>query len=122
MLRVTTAYPFNLSFSGWCFSLISHNKTNPPTPFRSSMDNPDMVNQPPHYVNQGEVECIDYIKQQLGDNFRYYLEGTAIKYLHRFKYKDKEIEDLKKHQFYIDKLIKELEKEIKASGDNFTNG
>ena len=29
------------------------------------MDNPDMVNQPPHYVNQGEVECIDYIKQQL---------------------------------------------------------
>ena len=72
------------------------------------MDNPDMVNQPPHYVNQGEVECIDYIKQQLGDNFRYYLEGTAIKYLHRFKYKDKEIEDLKKHQFYIDKLIEEL--------------
>ena len=73
------------------------------------MDNPDMVNQPPHYVNQGEVECIDYIKQQLGDNFRYYLEGTSIKYLHRFKYKDKEIEDLKKHQFYIDKLIEELE-------------
>tara|TARA_R100000655_G_scaffold40662_2_gene76446 strand:- start:1157 stop:1426 length:270 start_codon:yes stop_codon:yes gene_type:complete len=71
--------------------------------------NKDMVNQPPHYTNQGEVECIDYIKQQLGDNFRYYLEGTAIKYLHRFKYKDKEIEDLKKHQFYINKLIEEIE-------------
>ena len=71
--------------------------------------NKDMVNQPPHYTNQGEVECIDYIKQQLGDNFRYYLEGTAIKYLHRFKYKDKEIEDLKKHQFYINKHIEEIE-------------
>ena len=36
------------------------------------MQKPDMVNQPPHY--QGDIECIDYIQQQLGDNFRYYLE------------------------------------------------
>ena len=43
-----------------------------------------------------------------GKNFRYYLEGTAIKYLHRFKYKDKEIEDLEKHQWYVSKLIQEL--------------
>ena len=69
----------------------------------------DMVNHPPHYNNNG-VECIDYIQQQLGDNFRYYLEGTAIKYLHRFKYKDKEIEDLQKNQWYVSKLIKELER------------
>tara|TARA_R110002049_G_scaffold24670_1_gene87588 strand:- start:923 stop:1198 length:276 start_codon:yes stop_codon:yes gene_type:complete len=68
----------------------------------------DMVNQPPHY--QGDIECIDYIQQQLGDNFRYYLEGTAIKYLHRFKYKDKEIEDLQKNQWYVSKLIEELER------------
>ena len=74
------------------------------------MTDKDMVNHPPHYENQGEVECIDYIKQQLGDNFRYYLEGTAIKYLHRLKYKDKEIEDLEKHQWYISKLIKEIER------------
>ena len=67
-----------------------------------------MVNHHTHYENQGEGESMDSIKQQLGDNFRYYLEGTAIKYLHRFKYKDKEIEDLEKHQWYVSKLIQEL--------------
>ena len=74
------------------------------------MSNTDWVNQPPHYKDQGDIECIDYIQQQLGDNFRYYLEASAIKYLHRFKYKDKEIEDLNKNQWYVAKLIKELER------------
>lgn len=76
------------------------------------MQKPDMVNQPPHY--QGDIECIDYIKQQLGDNFRYYLEGASIKYMHRFKYKHKdtgkEIEDLQKNQWYDTKLIEELQR------------
>tara|TARA_R110000782_G_scaffold2924_1_gene10867 strand:+ start:876 stop:1121 length:246 start_codon:yes stop_codon:yes gene_type:complete len=72
------------------------------------MQKPDMVNKPPHY--QGDIECIDYIKQQLGDNFRYYLEGASIKYMHRFKSKGKEIEDLQKNQWYDSKLIKELQR------------
>ena len=88
------------------FSYLTHQVNSTHTPF--NMTDKDMVNHPPHYENQGEVECIDYIKQQLGDNFRYYLEGTAIKNLHRFKYKDKEIEDLEKHQWYVSKLIQEL--------------
>ena len=88
------------------FSYLTHQVNSTHTPF--NMADKDMVNHPPHYENQGEVECIDYIKQQLGDNFRYYLEGTAIKYLHRFKYKDKEIEDLEKRQWYVSKLIQEL--------------
>jgi len=39
----------------------------------------DMVNHPPHY-NDGGVECIDYIQQQLGANYPSYLEGSIIKY------------------------------------------
>ena len=58
----------------------------------------DEVNNPPHY-NKGGMECIDYIRQQLGDNFRYYCEGNVHKYLHRFDYKnsmvDLKIQDLK---------------------------
>jgi len=34
-------------------------------------DSIDLVNAPPHYTSS-EVECIDYIKQQLGPNFKYY--------------------------------------------------
>ena len=53
---------------------------------------------------------IDYIKQQLGPlGYRSYLEGTAIKYLHRFKYKTSNIQDLEKCVWYIRRLIKELE-------------
>ena len=45
----------------------------------------DLVNKPPHY-NKGGVEAIDYIKQQLGKDFPAYLEGSAIKYIHRHKF------------------------------------
>ncbi len=62
------------------------------------------VTKPPHY-NNGGVECIDYIKQQLGKDFPTYLEGNAIKYLHRHKYKDSNIQDLEKSVWYINKLI-----------------
>lgn len=64
---------------------------------------PDMVDKPPHY-NQGGIECIDYIEQQLGDEYRGYLQGNVIKYLHRFKYKNG-LEDLKKAQWYLNKLV-----------------
>ena len=63
-----------------------------------------MVNKPPHY-NEGGVECIDNIKQQLGKDFPAYLEGSAIKYIHRHKYKDANIQDLEKSIWYIKKLI-----------------
>jgi len=71
----------------------------------------DNVNKPPHY-NQGGVECIDYIKQQLGFNFKYYLEGSMLKYNHRYKYKADPLEDLKKSQWYLNRLIEELSNEI----------
>lgn len=67
----------------------------------------DLVNSPPHY-NNGGIECIDYIDQQLGENDIYYLEGTIMKYLHRWKYKNKPKEDLEKARWYLDRLISKL--------------
>jgi hypothetical protein len=64
----------------------------------------DPVNKPAHY-NNGSVEAIDYIKQQLGKEFPAYLVGSAIKYIHRHKYKDANIQDLEKAVWYINKLI-----------------
>ena len=48
-------------------------------------------------------------KQQLGKDFPAYLEGSAIKYIHRHKYKDANIQDLEKAVWYINKLIEHYE-------------
>lgn len=63
----------------------------------------DKVCKPLHY-NQGNIKCINYIEQQLGDEYRGYIQGNVIKYLHRFKYKNG-LEDLKKAQWYLNKLV-----------------
>jgi len=75
---------------------------------KMSKNKVDLVNAPPHY-NNGGIECIDYIKQQLGANYPSYLEGNAIKYLHRHKYKDANIQDLEKSIWYINKLKEHYE-------------
>ena len=69
----------------------------------------DMVNHPPHY-NQSGVECIDAISAATGDNFKYYLQGNIMKYLWRFDYKGKAVEDLNKAKWYLDKLIENVDK------------
>jgi len=48
-----------------------------------SNEGKDMVNHPPHY-NEGGLECIDYIRQQLGSQFP---------------------SDLEKARWYLNKLI-----------------
>lgn len=63
----------------------------------------DVVNNPKHY-NQTGVECIDAIKAQTGDGYEYYLQGNIAKYLWRYRYKNG-VEDLKKAQWYLNKLI-----------------
>tara|TARA_B100001939_G_C16936469_1_gene616223 strand:- start:2070 stop:2333 length:264 start_codon:yes stop_codon:yes gene_type:complete len=67
----------------------------------------DMVNHPPHY-NQSSVECIDAIEAATGSNFKFYLQGNVMKYLWRFDYKGEPIKDLKKAQWYLERLIKEV--------------
>ncbi len=66
---------------------------------------PDMVNSPPHY-NQAGIECIDAIRAATSDGYEYYLQGNIIKYLWRYRYKNG-VEDLKKAQWYLEKLIEE---------------
>ena len=66
----------------------------------------DTVNHPPHY-NNGGMECIDYIRQQLGDEFSSYCQGNVIKYLHRWRYKNG-IEDLRKAEWYLNAMIKSI--------------
>ena len=63
----------------------------------------DMVNNPIHY-NKAGIETIDALEAMLVDGFDYYLQGNIVKYLWRFRYKNG-IEDLKKAQWYLNKLI-----------------
>ena len=74
---------------------------------KEAYGNVDMVNSPPHY-NQTGIECIHAISAATGDGFKYYLQGNIMKYLWRFDYKDKPLEDLKKAQWYLDKLVEEV--------------
>ncbi len=67
----------------------------------------DMVNSPSHY-NQSGIECIAAIQAALGPNFKYYLQGNIMKYLWRFDYKGKPLEDLQKAQWYLNTLIEDV--------------
>lgn len=78
-------------------------------PTEENMPEYDVVNKPAHY-NQGGIECIEYIRQVLGDEgFVAYCQGNTIKYLHRHKYKGKPLEDLRKASYYLNKMIETLE-------------
>lgn len=68
----------------------------------------DNVNNPSHY-GQGKIEAIDYIKDSLTkEEYIGYLRGNIAKYLHRWRYKNG-LEDLKKAQWYLERLIEEVE-------------
>ena len=68
----------------------------------------DPVEQPDHY-NKGAIEAIEAIKASMPENeFRGYLKGNALKYLWRYDYKGKPVEDLRKCRWYIERLIQEV--------------
>ena len=65
----------------------------------------DLVNHPPHYT-QGEVECIDAIRSALGINgFHAYCKGQVMKYLWRADHKGNRTEDLRKAQWYTERML-----------------
>lgn len=66
----------------------------------------EAVDHPSHY-NQGKIEAIDYIQAWNMD----FVEGSVIKYITRYKFKGKPLEDLKKAKWYIERLIQNLEAE-----------
>jgi len=68
-----------------------------------------MVNSPPHY-NMGGIECIDAIEASMTpEAFKGYLKGNIQKYMWRYEAK-KGVEDLKKAEWYLNKLLKTLKK------------
>lgn len=68
----------------------------------------DPVEQPDHY-NKGAIEAIEAIKASMPEHeFKGYLKGNALKYLWRYDYKGKPVEDLRKCRWYIERLIKEV--------------
>lgn len=78
-----------------------------------SEQNYDPVNKPAHY-NLGGVECIDYIEQVLGlDGFIAYCHGNMLKYQHRYRYKNKPAEDMKKAEWYLRKMNDALGRKYK---------
>lgn len=70
----------------------------------------DVVNRPQHYT-QGGIECIDALKAAtVGKRgIEAVCVANVIKYLWRFEEKNG-IEDVRKAKWYIERLLKELEK------------
>ena len=66
----------------------------------------DLVNNPPHYT-QGKIEVLDFILDQRLP----YLEGQIVKYVSRHRYKGDSIQDLRKAEFYLKRLIAEQSKQ-----------
>lgn len=66
---------------------------------------PDIVNHPPHYKNHPSgVECIVITEHM---NF---CVGNAIKYLWRADEKGKDLEDLRKAAWYVQREIERRER------------
>ena len=67
----------------------------------------DPVERPDHY-NTGAIEAIEAIKASMHpQEFKGYLKGNCMKYLWRYEYKNKPVEDLRKCRWYLEKLIEE---------------
>ena len=69
--------------------------------------NNDPINHPAHYTSKNGVECI-----QVTEQFNF-ARGNAIKYIWRAGEKDptKEVEDLEKAVWYIQREIKRIKAE-----------
>ena len=72
----------------------------------------DLINHPPHYTG-GKYEAIDIIEDAISnapsDIVCGYLQGQALKYLLRMWLKGTPLEDARKAQWYINRLITHLE-------------
>ena len=69
------------------------------------MERYDEIDHPNHY-NQGKIEVIDFLEDQLLD-FRL---ANVIKYICRYRYKGTPLKDLKKAQWYLNRYIEWYEK------------
>lgn len=70
----------------------------------------DTVNHPSHYTH-GSIECIDIISNMTADKagIEAFCVGNVVKYLYRYHQKGG-VEDVKKADWYLKKLVEVLEK------------
>ena len=68
----------------------------------------DTVAFPAHYT-QGEIECIDAMRAALTHKeFVGYLRANVMKYIWRYDRKGAPVQDLRKAEWYLDRLIGEV--------------
>lgn len=73
------------------------------------------VHKPSHYNKYG-IEALDAIQASMEPiEFQGYLKGNFEKYVWRYRYKGKPLEDLQKAEFYLKRLIDEISKEQQSS-------
>lgn len=72
----------------------------------------DMVNHPSHYT-QGKLEVVEIIEDQ---KLCYHL-GNVVKYVLRSPYKGRQLEDLRKAVWYLNRKIELLEKQRNEKSD-----
>jgi len=66
------------------------------------------VHSPSHYMH-GKKETIDVIRDCMeSDEYHGYLKGNVLKYVSRYKFKGEPLEDLQKANWYLNRLIKEV--------------
>lgn len=71
----------------------------------------DPVNKASHY-NDGDIECIDALEASMTPiEYAGFLKGQFLKYIWRYRLKGNPVEDLKKARYYLDRLIRIIEKE-----------
>ncbi len=69
------------------------------------------MNSPSHY-KAGQIEAIQAIAASMSSaEFEGYCKGNILKYLWRYRYKGRPLEDLKKAQWYLQRLIETLEQD-----------
>lgn len=75
----------------------------------------DNVNHPAHYKTGG-IETIEIMQAKLTtEGFEGYLTGNILKYITRYKFKNG-LEDLRKAEWYLRKLIEVMESGPKNLG------
>ena len=75
----------------------------------------DAIN-PGHYKH-GHIEAIDAIKAALGpDGFEDYLRGQVMKYAWRCRKKENYLQDLRKMDWYCQRLVNEVESRDVSEG------
>ena len=73
-----------------------------------------MIIEKRDYYNRGAIEAIDAIESACTGLTGYegFLTGTVLKYMFRWRWKGTAVADLRKAQYYLDRLIAEEEKKL----------